>query len=200
MQDTAASLSKMAPKSVTSILSSTAALCILKTIYFYDKSVCSPWPRSCMNAHSPAGWPQYKERQSKYTRQRMKGARNTEVQGQQQNQGQSHLSWVMHKCPYQHSIPLPCESKAPLDCMCPIEGIYLFVSIVHSSTICISLTSSYPWLQNKHNSRSTKNLLLPNPLHFFPQGQWPLVSATTAKSSSFRRTCIYFVSIPAILL
>lgn len=79
MQNAAASLPKMAPKSVTSILPSTASLCILKIIYFYDKSVCSPQPTSWMNAHSPAGWPQYKETQYKYTRQRMKGERNRGV-------------------------------------------------------------------------------------------------------------------------
>lgn len=77
--------------------------------------------------------------------------------------GQSHLSWIMHECPYQHSTLLPRESKASLDCMCPTQGIYLLVSILHSAATCISLTSSYPSLQNKHNSHGTE--ISPSPTH-----------------------------------
>ena len=116
-----------------------------------------------MNPHSPADWPQYKETHSKYKRQRMKGERSTEVRGEQQNQGQRHFSWLMRESPYQLSTPLPPESKAPLDHMCPNQGIYLFVSIFHSATICISLTSSYPSIQNKHNSHGTK--MSSSPIH-----------------------------------
>lgn len=199
MQNAAASLPKMAPRSVTSILPSTASLCILKIIYLYDKSVCSPQPTSWMNPRSPAGWPQYKETQYKYTRQRMKGERNRGVRSTAKpGTTPTLLSHAQVPLSAQHSFALWIKG---------LSGLHVSYSgnllICFYIPFCHNLCTTnlfLPFTSKPAQFSRYQNLLLPNPPYFFLWGQWHLVSVTTARSSSFRKTYIYFVSIPAILL
>lgn len=164
----------MAPKSVTSITSSTASLCILEILYFYHRSVCCFQPRPWMNTLSPAGWPRTKETQSKYTRQRMKGEKHRGVRSTAKSGTKPSLT-------SQAQVPLSAQPSFA-SWIKGLSGPHMFY---HSGNLltCFYIPFYHHLYTTNHFLPFTskqalvswhKNLLLANPPHFLSWGQWLL--------------------------